>query len=59
MRRARPRMSRSFKAAAAVGLLTRMGTAHGEAIQGRRSRCITYQDGMRIESALAAQEASE
>ena len=34
-------------------------TAHVEVIQGRRSRWITYQDGMRIESALAALEASQ
>ena len=34
-------------------------TAHVEVIQGRRSRWITYQDGMRIESALPALEASE
>jgi len=34
-------------------------TAHVEVIQGRRSRWITYQDGMRIESALAALKASE
>jgi hypothetical protein len=34
-------------------------TAHVEVIQGRRSRWITYQDGMRIESALAALKASQ
>jgi hypothetical protein len=34
-------------------------TAHVEVIQGRRSRWIAYQDGMRIESALAALEASQ
>jgi hypothetical protein len=34
-------------------------TAHVEVIQGRRSRWISYHDGMRIESALPAPEASE
>jgi hypothetical protein len=33
--------------------------AHVEVIQGRRSRWISYRDGMRIESALPALEASE
>ena len=33
--------------------------ARVKVIQGRRSRWITYQDGMRIESALAALKASQ